>query len=107
LPARGYCRGGLQLRDFSVTVRTIAQAGSITDECLSAGATGIYGVSFGLSNEDAARAQATAEAVRDARTTAERLSRAARLRITGIKAVQIGAFPEVTVTVGVVFIAKP
>ena len=114
-------------------MRTIGSAGTITDACLSAGATGINGVSFGLSDEAAARAQATAKAVADARATAETLAAAARLHIVGIKAIQIGSFPgagilrtianvsasrgiptsldqsnvNVNVDVGVVFLATP
>ena len=49
-------------RSFSVTVREIGRAGTITDACLSAGATSIDGVAFRLSAEDVVRAQATAKA---------------------------------------------
>ncbi len=124
-------------RSFSVTVREIGRAGTITDACLSAGATSIDGVAFRLSAEDVVRAQATAKAVADARVTAETLARAAGLHIVGIKAMQVGAFPGaipiggglrtiahvtsssslptnldqsnviVSVDVGVVFLAKP
>jgi uncharacterized protein YggE len=83
-------------RSFSVTVRAIGKAGTITDACLSAGATSINGISFRLSAEDAVRAQATARAVADARATAEALARAGGLHIVGIKAMQVGAFPGVT-----------
>ena len=92
----GYERIGYTVeRSFSVTVRTIGKAGTITDAFLGAGATGIDGISFGLSAEDTVRAQATAKAVADARATAETLARAAGLHIVGIKAIQVGAFPGV------------
>lgn len=131
----GYVRAGYTVnRTFSVTVRTIGKAGTVTDACLSAGATGILGINFGLSSEDAVRAQATAKAVSDARATAETLARAAGLHIVGIKAIQVGAFSgpisglrtiahvnaysgipthldessvNVSVDVGVVFLARP
>lgn len=124
-------------RSFSITVRTISRAGTITDACLSAGATSINGIEFRLSAEDAVRAHATTKAVADARSTAENLAKASGLHIVGIKSMQVGAFPgaaslsgglrvighvtaysgqptnldesnvTISVDVGVVFLAKP
>jgi hypothetical protein len=117
-------------RNFSVKVREIGNAGAISDACIAAGATGINGVDFGLSDPNAARAQAIAKAVSDARTNAEALARAAGLRIVSIKSIELGArpFPEplmsaarvsaaptqfdqsnvnVSVSVSVVFLAEP
>jgi len=116
-------------RNFAVVVRNIAKTGSVSDACLAAGATSINGVSFGLSNTGTARGQATSEAVTQARTNAEQLARAASLRITGIKSIELGGAPgpepmfraaaaapatqfdqsnvNVTVSVTVVFTAEP
>ena len=116
-------------RNFAVVVRNIGKTGSVSDACLSAGATSINGVSFGLSNTGTARGQATSEAVTQARTNAEQLARAASLRIVGIKSIELGGAPgvepmfkataaapatqfdqsnvNVTVSVTVVFTAEP
>jgi uncharacterized protein len=116
-------------RNFEVVVRNIGKTGSVSDACLGAGATGINGVSFGLSNSSAARGQATAQAVAQARTNAEALARAASLRIVGIRSIELGGAPRpepmfrataaapptqfdqsnvnVTVSVTVVFTAEP
>ncbi len=117
-------------RSFSVKVRRIGSAGSVSDACIAAGATGINGVSFGLSDPRAARSEAIAKAVAEARTNAEALARAASLRIVGMKSVQLansdltGPMPvvmarasaptqfdqsnvNVSLSVVVVFLAKP
>ena len=80
-------------RNFSVVVRNIGKAGSVSDACLAAGATAINGVSFGLSNTGTARGQATNQAVVQARTNADQLARAASLRIVGIKSIELGGAP--------------
>jgi uncharacterized protein len=77
-------------RDFSVKVRDIAKAGAVVDACTRAGATSIGGVSFGLGDERAAQAKATAKAVDDARAKASALAAAAGLRLTGIKSINLG-----------------
>jgi uncharacterized protein len=118
-------------RNFSVKVREIASAGRVSDAGIAAGATAINGVSFGLSNPNVARDQATAKAVAEARANAQALAAAAALHIVSIKSIElIGAGPgsgpvplmrataavptefdqsnvNVTVTVSVVFLAEP
>jgi uncharacterized protein YggE len=74
-------------RNFQVTVRNIAMAGTITDACIAAGATEINGVSFDLSDRVGARAQAMAKAIVDARANAETIARSAGLRIVSIKSI--------------------
>jgi uncharacterized protein len=64
-------------RNFEVTVRKIAMAGTVTDACIDAGATEINGVAFGLSDRVAARAQAITKAIADARANAETIARSA------------------------------
>ncbi len=78
-------------RNFEVTVRKIASAGTVTDACIDAGATGINGVSFGLSDATAARMQAITKAIADARANAETIARSAGLRIVSIKSI---AYPD-------------
>ena len=117
-------------RNFSVKVREIGRAGAVSDASMTNGATGINGVSFGLSNPSSARAEATAKAVAEARTNANALAQAAGLRIVSIKSMELGggAGPvplmraaaavnaptqfdqsnvNVTVSVSVVFLAVP
>jgi uncharacterized protein YggE len=81
-------------RSFSVKVRRIADAGRVSDACMSSGATAINGVAFGLSDPAVARQQATAKAVAEARANAEAIARAADLRIVGIKSIELGGEPS-------------
>lgn len=118
-------------RGFSVKVREIGKAGRVSDACTSAGATSINGVTFGLSDPNAARGRATAKAVAEARANAEAVARAADLHIVGIKSIELTGAPSapmplmraaampnsptefdqsnvsVTVSVSVVFSASP
>jgi len=118
-------------RSFSVKVRKIADAGRVSDACMSSGATAINGVSFGLADARGAREQATAKAVAEARANAEAIARAAELRIVRIKSIDLTNEPSgpvplmraaamaapatqldqsnvnVTVSVTVVFVAEP
>lgn len=83
-------------RGFNVKVRTIGNAGRVADACSSAGATSINGVSFGLADDSAARAEATRKAVADARANAQALAAAASLHIVGIKSIDLGGGGTVT-----------
>ena len=118
-------------RSFSVKARKIGDAGRVSDACLSSGATAINGVTFGLADPTVARDQATRKAVAEARANAEAIARAAALRIAGIKRIELANGPSgpmplmraaaapnpstefdqsnvnVTVSVNVVFLAKP
>lgn len=119
-------------RNFSVKVRRIASAGRASDAAISAGATAINGVTFGLSDPSVARAQATRKAVAEARTNAQALAAAASLHIVGIRSIELtgggapGPVPmmraaavssaptefdqsnvNVTVSVSAVFLAEP
>jgi uncharacterized protein YggE len=78
-------------RDFEVTVRKIAMAGTVTDACIGAGATSIISIAFGLSDRTAVRMQAITKAIADARANAETIARSAGLRIVSIKSI---AYPE-------------
>lgn len=74
-------------RSFEVKVREVGKAGTVSDACIAAGATAIGRISFGLANPAAARAQAMAKAVADARLNAEALARATGLRIVSIESI--------------------
>lgn len=58
-------------------VRRLESLGRVIDAAIAAGATGISGVQYFASNTDEARRSAMAEAVREARTDADVLARAA------------------------------
>lgn len=117
-------------RSFSIKVRRIGSAGSVSDACIAAGSTSINGITFGLADSRAARAQAMEKAVAEARTNAQALARAAALRIVAVKSIELaggestGPAPllmarasaptqfdqsnvTVTLSVSVVFVAKP
>jgi uncharacterized protein YggE len=76
-------------RDFSVKVRVVSKAGDVTDACIGAGATSINGVQFTVADGAAARSQAVALAVADARKSADLLAGASGLRIVGIAKVAL------------------
>ncbi len=87
-----YARYGYTVtRSFAVKVKQLAKAGAVVDAATKAGATQINGVFFGLADDHAARAQATAKAVADARSKAEQLAAAAGLHVTGIASISLDA----------------
>jgi uncharacterized protein YggE len=125
-----YVRYGFTVtRSFEISTRTLPLAGKIVDTATAAGATGISGVSFGLSNASAAAREAMRVAVHDATSKAKSLAADAHLRIIGVLTVQLeGGQPgtrviaaeraapattfepgntTVTESVDMVFIAKP
>jgi uncharacterized protein len=132
-PVAGSRYGFTVSRGFSVKVRDITHAGTVVDACTRSGATSINGVSFGLSDSTAARAQAVTKAVADARMKAYALAQAAHVHIVSIESLSLdgssgirplpmmktadvyAAAPtqfdqsnvSVTVTVQAVFIAQP
>ncbi|MFY9632942.1 MAG: SIMPL domain-containing protein [Candidatus Cybelea sp.] len=88
-PSNGERYGYTVSRTFSVKVRSIGKAGAVSDACIGAGATSINGVSFGLADPSAARAQAIAKAEADARNAAEALARTASVRIVSVKSIEL------------------
>lgn len=58
----------------SVTIRNLADAGGLLDSVVQAGANRVYGITFGLSDPEAARSQARTEAIANARVRAEELA---------------------------------
>jgi uncharacterized protein YggE len=89
-PPQPYDRYGYTVtRSFSIKVHAIDKAGSMVDALTNAGASNIGGVSFGLSKPENARHAATDKAMTDAHAKAVELARAAGLRITGIKSIDL------------------
>lgn len=73
-----------------VTVRIddIASVGPVLDAAVSAGANSSWGVSFGLKDPSAARADALKSAIADARTRANGIASALGVSITGVGSAQ-------------------
>lgn len=59
----------------SVVIRDLANAGSLLDQVVAAGANRVYGISFDVSDRSAATEQARAAAIADARSRAEQLAK--------------------------------
>lgn len=79
----------------SVVIRELAQAGALLDQVVQAGANRVYGISFGISNPDAAEAQARDAAMADARARAEQLAQASGAQIGAVLVISenIGSAP--------------
>lgn len=73
------------------TVRKTADAGKVIDAGLSAGANTVQGVSFGLEDRAAAEQEALTEAVREARTKADTMAKAAGVQLGGVLRIEGGA----------------
>jgi uncharacterized protein YggE len=73
-----------------VLLEDLSQVGPVIDAGLTSGANNLDGVEFGLRNDAVARAAALTEAVRSARTKAEALARALRVRLVEIAEVAEG-----------------
>jgi len=69
----------------SATVNDLENVGSVIDSALSAGANRIEGIQFRLKNDAAAREEALAAAVTQARRKADILAKAAGVSIVGIQ----------------------
>lgn len=74
----------------SIRLEDLTKVGPAIDAGLSAGANRLEGVFFGLRNDQAARAEALTDAVREARSKAEALARALRVRLVEIVEVAEG-----------------
>jgi uncharacterized protein YggE len=68
----------------SIRLEDLAKVGPVIDVGLSSGANRLEGVFFGLRNDQAARAEALTDAVREARSKAEALAKALRVRLVEI-----------------------
>ncbi|HEX9944382.1 MAG TPA: SIMPL domain-containing protein [Thermoanaerobaculia bacterium] len=74
----------------TVRVEDLTKVGPVIDAGLGAGANTLDGVSFGLRNDEAARAQALADAAKKARAKAQTLAQALGLRLGEILEVAEG-----------------
>ncbi|HEY9086183.1 MAG TPA: SIMPL domain-containing protein [Candidatus Tyrphobacter sp.] len=132
-PSPGVQYGYTVNRSFAIKMQPISLAGNVVDAATSAGATAINGVYFGLRDTAAASREAMKKAVADAVEQGNALSASADLHIIGIESITLaGAYAPVprpqglrvvsaalapttfdnsnttvTVTVNVVFLAKP
>jgi len=82
-------------RSFTIHVEKLALVGKAIDASIGNGATGIYGVNFGIADQHNARKKALAKATADARTQAQAVAAAEHLRLGRILSIAIdGATPR-------------
>ncbi len=82
-------------RSFTIHVEKLALVGKAIDASIGNGATGIYGVNFGVADRHNARRRALAKATADARVQAEAVAAAEHLRLGRIISIAIdGATPR-------------
>lgn len=82
-----------------VTIRDMQRAGDLLDRVVQVGANRVYGISFGLSDPGAARAQARDAAMADARVRAEQYARAGSATLGSVLVIteNLGSSPIVPV----------
>ncbi len=73
-----------------VKLKDISKVGTTIDAATTAGATNVYGISFGLQNPDAYRPTVLAAAVNDARAKADIMAKAAGYSVTGVQKMSNG-----------------
>jgi uncharacterized protein len=84
----GYAVIGYQVDNgVRVRVRDLDRIATLVDDAMGAGATGLDGISFVVSDPSAAEAQARADAVADARRRAEALATAAGVELGKVMAI--------------------
>ena len=111
-PANPYDHYGYSLyRSFTIHVEKLALVGKAIDASIGNGATGIYGVNFGVADQHNARARALAKATADARVQAQTVAVAEHLHLGRIISIAIdGAtprfFPQSALDVQSVMVAK-
>src|SRR5262245_16245941 len=71
----------------SVTIRDLDKVGDAIDNSLAAGATTLDGITFRVSDENAAEGQARTAAMTDAKAKAQALATAAGVTITGVASI--------------------
>ena len=72
---------------LTVKVRNLDQLADVVDSSVDAGASTIQGITFKVSDQSAAEAQARTAAVQDARARADALAAAAGVTITGVASI--------------------
>ena len=78
-------------RQMQINVTTIANVGKIVEAAVSAGATSVNNVSFGLTDRTSANEAALELAIADAGAQAMVLARASHLRLIGIRQIAVNA----------------
>ena len=77
---------------ITVHVKNLDQVADVVDDSVTAGASTVQGITFKVSDQTAAEAQARQEAVRDARARADALAGAAGVSITGVQSISESSF---------------
>jgi uncharacterized protein len=77
---------------LTVHVKNLDQLPAVVDNSVGAGATNVQGISFRISDQVAAEAQARTAAVHDARARADALAAAAGVTITGVVSISETSF---------------
>ena len=80
---------------LTVRVDDVSKVGPLVDAVTGAGATNVDSISFGLKDARAARRQALADAVRDARDKAEAMAGGLGMRLGDVYSVDEGGLPVV------------
>lgn len=96
-----YSQNGEQVTGYTVSntvnviIRDLANAGSILDSVVQAGANRVYGVSFGVSDLEAALGQARTAAITNARARADQLAQASGTNVGQVLVISenIGSAP--------------
>jgi uncharacterized protein YggE len=79
---------------LTVTIRDIAQVGTILDSAVEGGATGVFGVSFYVDDPSGPASEARSLAVEDARAKADEYATASGVLITGVHSIVETRAPE-------------
>ncbi len=79
-----------------VTVRDLSKMGGLLDSVVSSGATQVQGISFSVSDPTAAGAQGRDQAMKDAKTKADQLAKAAGVVLGPPIAIQETVSPQTT-----------
>jgi uncharacterized protein YggE len=79
---------------LTVTIRDIAQVGTILDSAVEGGATGVFGVSFYVDDPSGPASEARSLAVEDARAKADEYATASGVLITGVHSIVETSAPE-------------
>ena len=79
----------------TVRVKALGTIGTVIDEATTAGATNVYGLTFGLQNPNAYRNTLLTNAVNDAKAKADVMASAAGYKVTGVQTMS-DAYTSVT-----------
>uniref|UniRef100_E6Q4M1 26 kDa periplasmic immunogenic protein n=1 Tax=mine drainage metagenome TaxID=410659 RepID=E6Q4M1_9ZZZZ len=95
-------------RSFTIHVEKLDLVGKAIDASIGNGATGIYGVNFGIADQHNARQHALAKATADARAQAQAVAAAEHLRLGRVISISIdGATPRYFPQAKLAMVAMP